>query len=467
MLLKPATVGPIVGHTTPTSCRIWMRGDVMIENGSARRCHGLVRYRRKGDPDWQPPLLNKLEAHFDGTGVFVIDALAPLTTYEYEAGWYHEEPDLALSGKAGLESCEWPPDATYAFTTAADDPAAPRSVAIGSCRYLLRLFGGALFDERGDKIFESIDASRNDRPLHAFVMMGDQIYADDMAFINQDATIDDFLSRYREAFTQPGIRSLMRSVPTYMILDDHEIENDWPANATMRDRLVRYPHAMHAYQIYQCSHGPILGTHAGRLTGTPERFWYTFEDGCATWFVLDARTERNLDKDRRRMISQQQLDALLEWLADATGKLKLVVSSIPLFPDPGPEQGDKWSGFPAQRDAILDHIFTRKIPKVVFLSGDVHCSFVCKLGRPDIPDMAVHQVVSSPLFWPYPHMKELDFAFNTGLLTRTGAPYQSIRLSDVHSTDNYARLDLAPDNVEVTFYARKGGQLAASTSFTP
>jgi alkaline phosphatase D len=72
----------------------------------------------------------------------------------------------------------------------------------------------------------------------------------------------------------------MGRVPTYMVLDDHEIEYNWPSKATQKDLVMLYPHAIHSYQIYQCSHSPLFGLDENnRLNGTPDYFWYSFQDG--------------------------------------------------------------------------------------------------------------------------------------------------------------------------------------------
>ena len=61
-------------------------------------------------------------------------------------------------------------------------------------------------------------------------MLGDQIYADlwgrHHGILRAD-TFEEFQERYRSAFETPNLRKLMQSLPTYMILDDHEIEDNW------------------------------------------------------------------------------------------------------------------------------------------------------------------------------------------------------------------------------------------------
>lgn len=463
--LQAPTVGPIVGHVTDTQCRVFFRGDVRHRDDLGS-CHGAARCRR-ADGAWGTPVLNKLSPNFDLTGVFVFDGLAPGTRHEYQVGWFIDARDLE-DLDAGAIDIDWTEAATFEFDTA-PQAAAPRSYVIGSCRYLLRLFGGDWFDDRGDKVFRSvlrqIEGDGGGRPVHALMMMGDQVYADDLAAIAPDRQLDDFLARYRTVFSQPHLGRLMSRVPTYMILDDHEIEDNWPSKASESDRLTLYPHAIHAYQIYQCSHGPLFRTTPeGRIAGTLEHFWYTFSDATTDWFVLDTRTERN--PSTGQMIGAIQMTSLLEWLADGSGRFKFIVSSVPMFPDLASDNDDKWGAFPGQRKEILDFIFSRRIPKVVVLSGDVHTSFSCTLqAAADVqgnPGHAIHGVVSSSFFWPYPHMARASFLFdrplaNMGIQTLT----TRLRSRSTYGDDNFTRLDVSaePQGVQVSIYDRKGQPL--------
>ena len=58
-------------------------------------------------------------------------------------------------------------------------------------------------------------------------------------------------------------------------------------------------------------------------------------------------------------------------LAKDTDRVKVVVAAVPFFPDLARPSMDKWSGFESQRSEILEHICSKAIRRVVFLSGDV------------------------------------------------------------------------------------------------
>lgn len=464
MKLKSPSVGPIVGFTDYFQSRIWLRGDFEPQNGSYRRCFGAIRYKKEADLVWSATKVGKLSPNFDMSGVFPLTGLSEDTGYLYQVGWFFADAELEDMQEFG--KLDWSGASTGSFRTGTSDTAKQRSYIVGSCRYLLRLFGGTIFDDRGDKVFRSIlDQIKKMCQVDGLLMIGDQVYADDLNFFAPDRRLDQFLERYRMVFSQPHIRELMSSIPTYMILDDHEIEDNWPSKATKKDMVSLYPQAIHAYQVYQCSHSPLFSLDAqNNITGTLSHFWYNFSDGCADWFVMDTRTERiwSDNSNKRRMVKQSQLEALLAWLADGSGLVKLVVTSVPLFPDLNSDSDDKWCGYLSERSQILDFILENKISKVAFVSGDVHCSFTAQLTSPNDPDFRVFSIISSSFFWPYPHMEKDDFVLNGLLQTMGKYKYSVTESSLVHSTDNFARLDVDTDGISVSFFERKGDSLGKS-----
>ena len=462
MKINSPTIGPIVGYTTPNESRIWFRGKFeQTGESSYRRCFGLLRYRKKGEKNWSRALINKMSANFDMTCVLAPINLTPNSVYEYQAGWIFVDSELDALPAADNTLFVWPPE-IYTFMSASADTAASRTYVVGSCRYLLKTFIGNIFDDRGDKIFKSITRLHDKNPINGVVMMGDQIYADDLNFLSPDTKLPEFLLRYRTVFSQDHIREMMAKIPTYMILDDHEIEDNWPANATSKDRITLYPHAIHAYQIYQCSHSPLFfADKLGRIEGSLKKFWYTFTDGCTDWFVIDSRTERSMAENNQQMINNTQLDALLAWIKSPSVHIKMIVTSVPFAPDMVSESKDKWGVFPAQRELILRTI-EESNNKIVFISGDVHCSFTAEIYRDK--EIIAHQIVSSSFFWPYPHAKKGDFEDNKLLSNGANTSEYGARIkSKVFSDDNFAKLDISVDKIVCTFYERKGGKLGSAT----
>ena len=477
MKIKPLTVGPILGATTGTSARIWGRG--MLEQtgrgwrrffGLARkqpgqvprRCFGVARIRLAGSSQFQQPNFFKMNPNFDMTGISVFGELAAGKEYEYQMGWFYSDKELNDVGR-GL-SLDWSEASHSKFTTGATDKEKPRSFVVGSCRYLLRLFGGAWFDDRGDKAFRSILRLNDEAmPISSLIMVGDQIYADDLSLLSPDKSLDEYNKRYQEAFSQPYIRALMSQVPTYMTLDDHEIEDNWPSKASGKDWVTKYPAALHAYLTYQAAHGPLFEiSEEARVTGIPSKLWYKFDDGCCDFFVTDSRTERYLsqvDKERQ-IIGAEQLEALKSWLVDASNRVKFVVSAVPLFPDLRSGADDKWSGFIWQRTDLLNFIRQKQIRRVVFLSGDVHSSLSAELISPQDSKFKIVSVISSAFFWPYPHPKPRHFILEGPLDAEPKADYEVVNGGPTYPTDNFTRVTADLSSITVEVFSRKGSPLA-------
>lgn len=454
MQVQEFSVGPILGEVTPERARIFGRIRHRDDEGLPRRCHGVLRIREAGKRAFRRPIYCKMNPNFDMTGVLVPEGLATDTRYQYQVGWFASDVDTDDVDVRRV--LRWDDVPVHEFTTASGDPNAARSLAVGSCRYLLRLFGGNWFDDRGDKTFRSIFRRLEDgSSLHALLMMGDQIYADDLRYIGADIEPDEFNRRYREVFSQPYIRKLMHQVPTYMTLDDHEIEDNWPADAKRADHNTKFPAAIHAYQTYQMSHSPLIPAVGGRLQGRPERFWYRFQDGCCDFFVTDTRTERRYDVEPREIVSPEQLDELVSWLSDGSNRVKVLVTSVPLYES---TEHDKWNGFIQQRDRILQTVRHHR-PRMLVLSGDVHASMASELrvGEPERAKLV--SVVSSAFYWPYPHPRRSDFLLDGDIETALGTSVRAENASRVVRTDNFTWLDVNPNKVVVTIYSRKGDKL--------
>ena len=453
MKVLPLDLGPIVGETTSTRVRLWGRARYEATPEGPRGAKGVARIRRAG-AGFSEPVFFGMNPNFDLTGVVVFDSLEPETEHEYEMGYFFSDAEAV--------DLDWSDASRSRFRTGTDDPGASRSFVMGSCRYLPRLFGGSWLDTRGDGIFAAIlrQIEVEGRSTDALLMLGDQIYADDLGFLFPDRLLDDYLARYREAFGQQNIRRLMSRVPTYMTLDDHEIEDGWPKNASPKDFRVRYPAAMHAYQTYQASHGPLFAVKGHGIDGVPDKLWYRFHDGCCDFFVMDVRTERLLGEARENLhiVSGLQREALESWLLDGSGRVKLIATSVPVFPEVLGKMHDHWSGFPGDRAELLRFIAENGCERVVFLSGDVHASVSAELRAVGGSEAKVVSIVSSPFFWPYPGGPAGLFVLE-GTIRAGDLTFELAEAGPVATADNFTRVTVHPDRVEVEVFSRKGLRL--------
>jgi alkaline phosphatase D len=315
----------------------------------------------------------------------------------------------------------------------------------------------------GDRIFASISnlAQQADPPVSAMLMTGDQIYVDDLNLIAPDRDYKEILSKYRAAFSQPNIKKLMSNLPTYMILDDHEIEDNWPANESKSDAYL-YKNAIAAYELYQASHCPAHELLAdGQISRKLEQYWYQFVEGDIEWFITDSRTRRNLSADDRRILDEEQEQALLKWLIHSQARVKFVVTSVMFYPDRKLHGDDAWKAFPEQRLRLLETIRTHRIKNVVFVSGDVHGSLTSRLTHSEDPDFEVHTIVSSPLCNSklLPYAKASTFILDQALVQTAAGDYRHELTSNVVSQDNFAHLIVDRGQIQVNYHDRDGKRL--------
>lgn len=516
--LRAPGLGPIVGHTTDRTCRLWIRADDSQDRGatlaSERRTLGVLGVTHKnGDKIENPPVYYfRLHREFDRTGTFNLGedvslggggdpyTLDPDATYRVRLGTLTvDDPFSDDETVASSTLKERLPDATVwrdELIALPEDKAQAEfrtfpnsakttdrlSFIVGSCRY------PGLFwkTKHADKIFgavgKEIDKNVNGITPSFVLMVGDQIYADLLSrhlSIGLADTYEEFQDRYINAFGSRNMRRLLRNVPTYMILDDHEIEDNWTQDRIRgSSKRMLFNLAIGAYMSYQWSHGPR--THGGRL-------YYNFDYGGYPFFVLDTRTQRFIDDVEDDLADNHmlgrpsldpdepsQLDLLLTWLKnqqDDRGNVpKFIVSSSVFVPNPMTarakkkprkmEGTDSWPGFPNTRRAILDHIVQNGIQNVVFLSGDIHCSNLAEMyfsGTPAAEKIKAFSITSSAFYWPFPFAdgEPSDYVHDSKAKGQEDPfPVSDLVTMDYKARnftqeDNYCRVNIDRDKAEI------------------
>lgn len=457
--LQSPAMGPIVGHTTDKSCHLWIQaanpGDGRVDLNDDHRTLGVIAVLLEdGKPLPNPPAYYfRLHREFDRTGTFQIGvdvdldgkgvpfALKPDTRYTVRMGTYslidNFDPDDMVPDEALTtlipKADSWiddlkrlPEEESEAdFTTFPDESKTLNrlSFLMGSCQY------PGLFwkRKRADQIFAPMLEHVKNNPYGSnprfILLMGDQIYADmlnrHMPLLLAD-THEEFQERYKAAFGTKNRRAILKSVPHYMILDDHEIEDNWSQdriNESSKRKLFQI--AIGAYMSYQWSHS---SRSFGRM------LYYHFTCGGYPFFVLDTRTQRFRGQTlaNNHLLGRpssnpetepSQIDILLAWLLrqqkDRGDAPKFIVSSGVFVPNPietlhGDEAkhaSDSWPAFPETRARLIDHIVVNGIQNVVFLSGDVHNFNVAEIrfrGHKNAEKLKSLSITSSGLYWPFP-----------------------------------------------------------------
>ena len=398
--------------------------------------------------------------------VFTLNDLAADTDHEYQAGWFSPMNPVHTVETVEELPLQWPRQ-IHRFRTRSSQPTLPRAYVVGSCRYLRITAGIASAPHLGDRIFASISklVEHANPPISAMLMTGDQIYVDDLNIVAPDRELKEILHKYRVAFTQPNIAKLMSGLPTYMILDDHEIEDNWPAKRNKSDDLL-YTNAIKAYELYQASHSPAQQlSGSGQTKKKLDKYWYQFTEGDIEWFITDSRTRRNLSEADRRILDVEQEQALCNWLIHSPARVKFVVTSVMFYPDRKRLGDDAWQAFPEQRLRLLETIRTHRIKNVFFVSGDVHGSLTSRLTHSEDPDFEVHTIVSSPLCNSklLPYAKASTFILDQPLARTAAGDYRHELTSNVISQDNFAHLIVDADRIDVRYHDRDGHFLESAS----
>jgi len=523
--LRAPGLGPIVGHTTDTSSRIWIRaGDPGDENATLDADRRTLAIIAVVSENGQPLPEHKIGVHyfrlrreFDRTGTFTLGEdtgikeskvsykLKPDTLYGVRVGTLTLDdpfkndaniksvdladvlPDPAVWRKPLLDLDERFSAAEFRTFPAAD--AGKRDVKVsfllGSCRYPGLLWKAKLADKIFGPVRAEAEVAREGGRPSFVLMVGDQIYADKLNRhipIGLADTYAEFQERYLTAFGSGNMRKLLRSLPTYMILDDHEIEDNWHQDRLRDSALARlFNLAIGAYMSYQWNHGP-------RSFG--QRLFYNFACGGLPFFVLDTRTQRYMDDiadsladnhmlGRPSLADEEpnQLDYLLKWLKDAQRTLgntpKFIASSSVFVPNPmdaradaslaHKQNSDSWPAFPETRRVILQTIVDHSIQNVVFLSGDIHCSNIAQLsfsGTPKAKKLKALSITSSAFYWPFPfadgspsdyvHDSAAAGQEDTFIISekpRLAMDYTAWNFTQV---DNFCRVDVDRNNATLT-----------------
>ena len=221
------------------------------------------------------------------------------------------------------------------------------------------------------------------------LLLGDQVYADlvppqTAALIRarrdvrkppgeEVADFEEYTMLYRDSWSDPEIRWLLSTVPTAMIFDDHDVNDDWNISeswvAEMRslpwweDRITG---AFMTYWLYQHignlsppelaeetllaavqqdeDAGPRLraAAHKWDRESAASRWAYFRDFGRSRLLVIDSRAARVLMDGRREMIDEEEWD----WIGDhARGSFDhlVVATTLPAFAQHGIHHLESWS----------------------------------------------------------------------------------------------------------------------------
>ncbi|MEL7157511.1 MAG: alkaline phosphatase D family protein, partial [Actinomycetota bacterium] len=357
-------LGPLLRHVDETSATVWVETS---HPTSVSVLHATT---------------DTFTVHGRHFALMVIEGLEPGTTTPYE---------VHLGGPTGRRV--WPrPDSDLPPSVIRTPVAGrPVSILLGSCRaaapheppYTLEL----TFDAEG----RGVDAlwAHGRRMLSQspdawpdlVLFLGDQIYADDSSprarqriarRRDDDATLppevvagfEEYCWLYHEAWSAEVERWLLATVPSAMIMDDHDMIDDWNISSSWVDDIRREPWwfehllgGLMSYWVYQhlgnlspdriraeglleqlieAGDGTaILRAHLAPPSGDepsvhPYRFSHCRRVGDVTAMVIDCRTARLLTENHRQMLHDGEWAWVRAELEAVEGHL-LIGTSLPVF----------------------------------------------------------------------------------------------------------------------------------------
>jgi alkaline phosphatase D len=251
--------------------------------------------------------------------------------------------------------------------------------------------------------------------------------------------------RYRHFWNIREWRAIHEEYPCYLILDDHDILDNWgsnPAHQLPQWRSVAQG-AKLAYFDYQGSRVlPVEGE-------MPEDFHFSLAFGHCGFFVMDLRSERKAGENGR-LYSGQQEDALKEFLRrSGDRKILFFVFSVPVvhlpkrlarfaarLPPKDEDFSDRWStgAHLRDRDRFLKILHRHQVrhpqQRHILLSGDIHIGCVHRIRWTGGGEF--YQVISSGITHSPGTLIQiasaLSIRLNRSISTMDGSVSASVRL---------------------------------------
>lgn len=299
--------------------------------------------------------------------------------------------------------------------------------AFGSCQYPAGIFDRAVAEGSLRRLASRLDDESGSHAPEFLLLVGDQVYVDGTAGLFDPTTrYDRFVTPYERLYDRDGpLQDVVRRIPVYMMLDDHEIEDNWEPGGDAEARR-NLEEGRRAYLDFQRRAGPPRVAPTGDSL-TP--LWYMFERAGIPFFISDTRTERKARSAatlaNAQIMSDAQFGTLLRWLSAQDPDIpKFVASPAILLPrhlrvtqhghPAGALRSDAWDGYPYSFRRILGYIAKHRIRNVVFLSGDEHLSCLARATLTDRQSGHAVDIVSihsSALHAPFPFANSIPEDF--------------------------------------------------------
>jgi alkaline phosphatase D len=215
----------------------------------------------------------------------------------------------------------------------------------------------------------------------------------------ETVTLDHYRQRYAQYRTDPDLQAIHAAAPFVVTWDDHEVDNDYagdhPEDATPRHAfLLRRAAAYRAYYEHmplrrrRRPSGPDMPLHHSLRYGTLAAFQvldtrqYRTPQPCGATRAPQcegARTPKGtiLGDAQRRWLFSQLHRSPARWNVLAQ---QVLLAPVDVAAGPAEEFSmDKWSGYQADREAVLGFLQERRVANPIVITGDIHSNWVCDL----------------------------------------------------------------------------------------
>ncbi|MFB9907116.1 alkaline phosphatase D family protein [Allokutzneria oryzae] len=229
-------------------------------------------------------------------------------------------------------------------------------------------------------------------------------------------TLANYRQRYAQYKTDPDLQAAHAVAPWVVVLDDHEVENNWAGMVPEKPDPRFAEKRRAAFQAYY-ENMPLR--RSALPTGSEMRLYRRIGwGGLATFHMLDTRQYRDDQAcgdgtkscperfNPKRTITGAAQEA---WLLDGFRRSRArwdVLGQQVFFSQKDVQVGpgerndmDAWDGYAASRDRIVEGWTSAGVRNAVVLTGDVHAAWASNVHKrwsdPDSPSVGTELVTSS------------------------------------------------------------------------
>jgi len=248
------------------------------------------------------------------------------------------------------------------------------------------------------------------RDIDAVIHLGDYIYeygspgygyADSVGRVHiptkEIVSLFDYRTRYNQYRLDPDLQAIHQMHPFICVWDDHESTNDsfetgaqnhqpnegdWESRKGVSKQAyfewlpIREQEEQKIYRTLAYGDLVDLIMIDSRLEGREQQ-------------IMDAENPE-INASKRTILGRKQREWLLHALAESKAKWRIIGNQVIFTPvyakhvSADLQNGfmDSWSGYPAERQVIIDHIIKQNVENIVVVTGDFHTSWAFEI--PDV-----------------------------------------------------------------------------------